>query len=314
MAKKRYKLKKKIKIIIIFIIVLLGAFYLYKDLTYKATYEYKLTKIGYSLKEVKLLKDNFDNEKLGYLVSLEEKDDTLVELIQNKFYKKENYNRYMDYINKNKYSVDKTVNDVNVNLDYYFYDLKLDADINKNHLILVNKYYLLPSSYEPENLVNISNDYAWQNTNKLNKDAFDSFKIMHNAAKDEGIYLMINSAYRSYNNQEEVYNYYTTKYDQKYADKIAARPGASEHQTGLAIDVFSMKDRVMKSFSSSPTYSWLKDNSYKYGFILRYPEGKENITGYDFESWHYRYIGVHHANKLYKLNITFDEYYANYLS
>ncbi|NMA51048.1 MAG: M15 family metallopeptidase [Mollicutes bacterium] len=314
MAKRRYKLKKNVKIGLILFVLLLGVLYLYNDFRYKSTYEYKLTQIGYSLKEVKLLKENFNENKLDYLVSTQKKDTILIEVLKNTFYKKENHDRYIDYINKHKYDTDKAINEVNINLDYPFYSLNINTDINKKKLMIVNKYYILNSDYIPENLVNVSSDYSWGTNNQLDKEAFENFKIMHTNAKEDGIYLMINSAYRSYNDQEKVYNHFKNKYNEEDADKLAARPGSSEHQTGLAIDVFSTKDTTTGKFATSETYLWLKNNSYKYGYILRYPEEKENITGYVFESWHYRYVGIKDAKKIYDLKITFDEYYGNYLS
>ena len=124
---------------------------------------------------------------------------------------------------------------------------------------------------------------------------------------------MINSSYRPYKDQERVYNNYKDSRGESGADKIAARPGYSEHQTGLALDIFCTTNSSTKTFAESEAYRWLLDNSYKYGFILRYPEGKENITGYAFESWHYRYVGKDLATKIYNEGITFDEYYAYYI-
>ena len=127
-----------------------------------------------------------------------------------------------------------------------------------------------------------------------------------------GVSLMVNSSYRPYKDQESIYKQYKNV-SLKYADSYAARPGYSEHQTGLAIDITSLENPLVKDFKVSPEYQWLKDNCYKYGFILRYPEGKEHITGYNTESWHFRYVGLEVAKKIYLENITFDEYYAYYI-
>ena len=96
------------------------------------------------------------------------------------------------------------------------------------------------------------------------------------------------------------------------ADLKAARPGYSEHQTGLALDI-TTRLAEDEEFVNTEEFSWLKENAHKYGFILRYPEGKENITGYSYEPWHYRYVGIDVATKIYNENITFDEYYAYYI-
>ena len=128
-----------------------------------------------------------------------------------------------------------------------------------------------------------------------------------------GIYLIINSSYRPYTEQEQLYNEYTELYGQRGADTIASRPGYSEHQTGLALDIFSKDSTTRSTFKDSAAYTWLINNSYKYGFILRYPEGKESLTGFEFEAWHYRYVGKKHAKAVHEKNITYDEYYAYYL-
>ena len=178
--------------------------------------------------------------------------------------------------------------------------------------MLVNKYYLLSKDYIPSDLVTISKDYSWGDDQKVRKVAMDAFIEMWNAAKENGYYLMISSSYRTYEEQEIVYNNYQ-KQGSKYADSIAARPGASEHQTGLTLDIFSKTNSNRKTFKDSEEAKWLKENSYKYGFILRYPEDKVNVTGYNYESWHFRYVGKKIAKEVYEKNITFDEYYAYYI-
>ena len=97
------------------------------------------------------------------------------------------------------------------------------------------------------------------------------------------------------------------------ADKYTARPGYSEHQTGLAIDVKDGSGQYA-FFKNSDEYKWMKDNAHKYGFILRYPEGKEHITGFSFEAWHYRYVGVDVATFIYENDLTFDEYHMMYIA
>ena len=123
---------------------------------------------------------------------------------------------------------------------------------------------------------------------------------------------MVNSSYRSYKDQDEIYKSFKTV-SLQYADSYAARPGFSEHQTGLALDITSLEHKSQKEFKESVEYKWLKDNCYKYGFILRYPENKEHITGYNTESWHFRYVGNEAAKIIHDENITFDEYYAYYI-
>ena len=135
---------------------------------------------------------------------------------------------------------------------------------------------------------------------------------MFNDAKKDNVTLIINSSYRSYENQEETYNNYSTWYGKDEADKIAARPGFSEHQTGLTIDIMTYNSN-RNNFEESDAFKWLNNNAYKYGYILRYPKNKEYLTGYSYESWHYRYVGKEVANYIKDNNITYDEYYAFFI-
>jgi D-alanyl-D-alanine carboxypeptidase len=181
--------------------------------------------------------------------------------------------------------------------------------------MLVNKHYAL-DDYVPTDLVDIPWKYRFGQANdkiSITKDAYDAFIDMWNAAQQEDIYLIVASGYRSKSEQEKEYkNYYNLK-GEKYADTIAARPGYSEHQTGLAIDVYSKECYTSSTFHESKSYEWLINNSYKFGYILRYPKGKEKITGYNYESWHFRYLGVDLATKVHASGLTYDEYYVYYL-
>jgi len=139
---------------------------------------------------------------------------------------------------------------------------------------------------------------------------------MFNTAKKEGITLIINSGYRSYDYQKEVYDQYKTWYDEEYADNYAARPDFSEHQTGLAIDLALNEgkiDFICPSFPYHGICQEFRNVAPKFGFIERYQEGKENITGFKEEAWHYRYVGVEAATYIHDNNITFDEYYAYFI-
>ena len=136
---------------------------------------------------------------------------------------------------------------------------------------------------------------------------------MYNDALKDDITLILNSSYRSYSEQDETWLTRKKAYGTEKADQYAARAGYSEHQTGLALDI-NQFNTTEKDFENTPAFTWLSNNAYKYGFILRYPEGKENITGYSYESWHYRYVGKDVAKKITDEGITFDEYYAYYIA
>lgn len=159
-------------------------------------------------------------------------------------------------------------------------------------ILIVNKSYSIPSSYG----------------NGLTSETKNAFNEMNVDAKKEGLNLYISSGYRSYYSQQSIYNNYVSYDGQKNADTYSARAGHSEHQTGLAFDLNTIDD----SFTNTPEGKWVHDNCYKYGLILRYPKGKDNITGYMHESWHLRYVGKELASKLYNDGdwITLEEYYG----
>ncbi|MBR5663020.1 MAG: D-alanyl-D-alanine carboxypeptidase family protein [Bacilli bacterium] len=156
---------------------------------------------------------------------------------------------------------------------------------------------------------NLSSTYGSGLTSATNS----AFKEMNKAATEAGYPLRIGSGYRSYKTQNTIYNNYVKRDGKTKADTYSARPGHSEHQTGLAIDICN-KDKkipcINSGFNNTDTAKWLSDNAYKYGFILRYPSGKTNETGYKFESWHYRYVGKDIASKLYNNGnwITLESY------
>ena len=130
--------------------------------------------------------------------------------------------------------------------------------------------------------------------------------------KKENLSIRAISAYRDYNYQLNLYNKYLVHDSKKNVDTYSARPGFSEHQSGLVIDIDNTITNF-DDFESTDEFIWMRDNAYKYGYILRYPKGKENITRYQYEAWHYRYVGKKIATYIKKHNITFDEYYVRFI-
>ena len=315
--KKRKKLKKEVYyfLAIIIFIVLASIFGVnkYKEYKYHQTYEYKLLEHGYdNTSTKKILKTFNNNDDLDYFLK-NEVNEKYISIINEKYFLKKNFYQYIDYLNKNKkMDTSKIVRNINIHLDKKFYELNLNTDITKDTSMLVNKYYLLTKDYVPDDLVNVSQTYSWGSNQKVRKVAYDAFLDMWEQAKTDGFYLMISSSYRSYEEQEIVYNNYK-KQGTKYADSLAARPGASEHQTGLTLDIFSKTNSNRQTFKDSEEAKWLLDNSYKFGFILRYPENLVNVTGYNYEAWHFRYVGKNIATYIHDNNISFDEYYAYYI-
>lgn len=174
-------------------------------------------------------------------------------------------------------------------------------------LVLVNKNNQLSNDYIPLNLEEISLEYATEEK-YLQKKAKEAFEALSKNAKKNGYSIIAVSTFRSYEYQDKLYNYYIDTKGLKYADLCSARPGHSEHQTGLAVDVMG-SNRDYDQFEQSIEFTWMRENAHKFGFILRYPKGKEKITGFKYEPWHYRYVGKDVAKIIYENEITLEEYY-----
>ncbi len=240
-----------------------------------------------------------------------EEDEIINLLKQEEYYIENNLDRYLSYKALNPEKTNKEIiTDVNCNIDKDFYTDIENSDLDKGILVIVNKYHALSSNYIP-NLTTMENSYTSVAGAKMEVEAYEHFKEMVDAAKLEDIKLFNVSAYRSYATQDTLYTNYVKRDGVDGADRYSARPGHSEHQTGLASDINTASSKA--HFENTKEYSWLISNSYKYGFILRYPENKEYLTGYKFEPWHYRYVGVEVATYIHEHNITYDEYYAYFI-
>ena len=189
----------------------------------------------------------------------------------------------------------------------FYKDIK-NVDI-VNYDFIVNKNYKLDGNYIPKDLEEISLEYACKNK-YLRHIAKTNFENMAKQAKKEGFNIVAVSAYRSYDYQEKLYNNYVLDKGLYYADMASARAGHSEHQTGLAIDVADMS-LDYDNFESTKEFLWIKENAHRYGFIMRYPKAKFHITGFKYEPWHYRYVGIKEATYIYKNNLTLEEYKKN---
>ena len=175
------------------------------------------------------------------------------------------------------------------------------------HLI-VNKTYGLPDDYKPTNPNQSIITTTKKCNNCIDKEVMQAFKLMQSDATSIGLNIYLSSGYRSYAYQERLYNNYSAVDGIEGADTYSARPGHSEHQTGLCFDLNEIAD----SFADTDEGKWVNDNAHLYGFIIRYPKGKESITGYQYESWHLRYVGEDLALKLYNNGnwLTIEEYYG----
>lgn len=191
------------------------------------------------------------------------------------------------------------------NKDEFYVNIK-EIDAPSTITVLVNKNNVLPKDYIPSDLRLINNRYALDNK-YLREEAAINFENLSADASVLGYKIIATSAYRDYEYQGKLFNEYTETKGLDYALVCSAKPGHSEHQTGLALDVMGSNEDY-DEFEKSIEFNWMRENAHKYGFILRYPKGKEHITGFKYEPWHYRYIGVEHAKKIYEENLTLEEY------
>jgi len=219
----------------------------------------------------------------------------------------ENIERYKALQSLEDTPISKIITKVNLKLDKPFYSDIETIQNPTNPLVLVNKYRALPNNYIPPDLTSIPSFPNLQ----IRSLAVEDFEKLLAAAKLDNIFLVPYSAYRSYSYQETLYQKYLENDSQEKVDTYSARQGHSEHQTGLAIDIRSYNHWYNLT---EKDYEWMQNNSYKYGFIIRYPENSTEFTGYKEEPWHIRYIGISHATKIHNLKITFDEYYDIYLN
>ena len=188
----------------------------------------------------------------------------------------------------------------------------LKRDLDKGLFILVNKQNPVDRSYKPDDLTAIKY-FAPDRPPEgraMRAEAAEAFNQLSEVAAKEGYEIIVTTAYRSYQFQTTLYNNYVKRNGQQKADTFSAQPGKSEHQTGLAADVSSpsVGYQLTEDYIHTPEGKWLNDNAYKFGFIIRFPKGKESITGYMYEPWHIRYVGKTAAKEIFNEGFTLEEY------
>ncbi len=205
-----------------------------------------------------------------------------------------------------------------VTLDYTTKE-GIEAILNDPYMILVNRDHRVDSDYEPTDLVSFRGGY------ELNRTCSEALGRLIDAGEKAGYSYTLYSGYRTYSSQyNKYYNKIAYWQDQGYSEEKAieltneyyAPPGASEHHTGLAADVCipSIVNKyacLHENYDQTEEFKWFSENAHKYGFILRYSKGNESITGYNYEPWHYRYVGVEIATDIYNRGITMEEYVAD---
>lgn len=296
--KKKLKIKKKNFTIFILCLILI-TFGIVKGIN-------KIVKITQSPKEIK------EEKKVTEKLPVSNKDKKLQKL--NNVNKKINYfnykyiDRYLKYKEENQDLDDiQIIKNVNMNMDKKQYTDPVEATKLDNKLILVNKFHFLSKDYIPKDLEDINKSYALKGM-QLVSYAKEAFEDLAKDAKKDNLNIVAMSTYRSYDYQVELYNRYVKTDGKEDADTYSGRPGHSEHQTGLAVDVFN-NNETYTNFEKTKEFDWMQEHAHEYGFILRFPKDKEKETGYQYESWHYRYVGKEVAKYIKKHNISFEEYY-----
>ena len=330
MKKKKIKKKVKILLVIFLIIFVVGSMTIVKQLKQnksnqsaqkyttkidKKNKKSPLTTLNYSKDDIALIeKYNISDENIKYLIDNKIDSKLAMNIIKEKYYIDDYLKKYLDYYEKNKdLSFSEIITRINTHLDDEFYTNTEKTDDTLGKFVILNKHYYSDENYKGLNLIDIDSEYNLYNTSfKLSKECYEAFLKMYNDAKEQGYAFKINSAYRSYEKQIKIYQGWVNKDGVKQADTYSARAGFSEHQTGYAFDVrdypFTNDD-----YSKTKSFTWVSENAYKYGFIIRFPKDKEYITGYQYEPWHYRYCGIECATYIHDNNITFEEYYEYFI-
>ena len=259
----------------------------------------------YSTNEINLIlsRGSIDD---AILFSKKDKIVYLEEYLEYDFARIRLYDQYVDYGNETGSSTYDTVVYVNLGINNPEYtNPTIVNKFDKN--MLVNKHFKLNKEFKVPDLVKIDKKYTDEDNIMMNKEAYEQYKKMSDDLEKSGLNIYITTAYRSYDEQKELCDYFKKLYGDEYVKKYVAQPGFSEHQTGLAIDIASVRKNT---FASSKEYKWMIKNAYKYGYILRYKKEYQEETGFKSEAWHYRYVGVDIAKDIHNKEMSYEEYYA----
>ena len=247
----------------------------------------------------------------GYKV---EEINNLSFILSSKYYKYDLLDSYIEYYKKNEDKKDNIVVLVNIGLNNDFYTNVREIEDPDSLLVLVNKYNKLPDNYRPSDLEDFPSKYKIYTTARpMRKEAHDQLLKLFDDINKEGMNLWINSAFREKSYQNKLFTNSVANNGMNHALIYSAKMRHSEHETGLAVDLSAQSSGAIETFNKFKQYEWMQNNAHKYGFIERYPKGKEWITGYAYEPWHYRYVGVEVATKIKEEGITYEEYAVKYL-
>ena len=276
-----------------------------QGIAYNFTNECRIYRLGYPIDQARALAAVLSYEQADSFIVRGEHDTIAYPLLSERYFIAKNFDRYLAY-----HKADTTLTALNdiiaiVNVGRDREDSAVPCDTSKGQLMLVNGLHYLDENYKPDGLVAFQKTYCYEEQKALGAVVHAFMAMQQECKKQTDAQLMVNSAYRSYQQQIGTYKRNEKGY--------AARAGSSEHQTGLAIDVTSLQHPMRWPFDTSKEGVWMREHCHEYGFILRYPKKQANMIGYKYEPWHLRYVGVETAKRVHDEEITFDEYYAYYL-
>lgn len=274
-----------------------------------------LVSTGYSFNEMEIIFKKYDDNQISIILNFSY-NKNVVKIFNLSYYHENNKDRYLNYLFLNLDLNDEDiVTYVNIDLDKEIWVNANKVVDQNNDLILVNKYNMVNKDYTPENMEIVNKKWT-KSEAKLVQPAKIAFEKMAMAMDNANLSIKITTSYRTYSYQNSLWTSAIKNNGQTYANNYVAKPGYSEHHTGYAVDLISTNTNGgsnsdnRKLFKDTKEYNWLISNAHYYGFILRYPSDKEKITGYNYESWHFRYVGVNIATYIYENNLTLEEYLA----
>ena len=278
--------------------------------SYTDDYILSLHEKGYSKHTISYVLINFKPGDIKSLIN-DKYDKDIDEMLNVSYFNYDNYDRYINY-KSDKEDIKRSILKVNLDLDKDNYSDTVEETNPDSLTALVNKHRYINEDYEPSDLVDMSDDYAnnYYRQMQLRSEAYEMFKKMVDAAREERLNFYAESGYRTFKFQRTLYNNYVYENGYTKANLYAARAGFSEHQLGTAIDLAN----IYTIEETDEEYKWIVKNGYKYGFIFRYTEDWADLTGFAKEPWHIRYVGIDVATKMHKENISFEEYWIKYVN
>ena len=310
MTVKKFNYVRFVICIVVLVGVIVGVVKLVGHINYTKTYEYKLLKAGYNEEEVKVIDSKLKNEVKDKVIS-EKYNEYLVPFIKEPYFIYSHLDEYIRYFKDHDTDYRNTVAIINTEANVDWIDNEKETDTSKNELMLVNRLYGLSEDYKVEDIVDVPTKYAYSGK-KISQSILDNIIDLCESAKTEGYTFVVSDGFRSYKDQNDLYNSYANNYGKMEADKIVARPGHSEYETGLSFNL-EIYGKNYDNYEVSPEYIWLKDNAYKFGFIFRFPKDKEDITLFEPDLFRLRYVGIEASTIINREDICFEEYYAYYV-